>query len=330
MLLFAAAAALPAQKVDTITFTNGDRVTGEIKSLERGKLSYATTALGTVNVKWVHVRRVESPRFFEVTDASGRRHYGALSSPDTGQVAVHVGQFADTVPLAQVVEIAPIGAGLVQRLDGYVDVGYTFAKANRNQQLSFGAEVKYRPRLWRVRVTTSYYYQDQDPGSPTNRGSVDAQGLYNLGRQWAVGGSGGVETNEQTGLDLRSTIGAGTGLRLMRSNEVEAAAFAGLNFSAEDFAGAAPAQTLEAAIGVEGDVFRFGDHELDGAVRASAYPSLTDWGRIRSQADARVTYEVIRDFTVGLTFYHTYDSRPPGGTGAVTDYSGSFTVGWKF
>lgn len=318
--------------MDTITLNNGDRVTGEIKSLDRGKLSYSTSPMGSIDVKWNRVIRIESPRFFEVRVASGRRHYGALAAipEQPGAVDIHVAQFHDTVVLAQVVEIAPIGAGFVQRLDGYVNLGWTLAKANDNRQTTFGAEVRYRPPGWTARVTTDFYYQDQDPGVPNARASLGLLGLKSVGLRWFVGALGGSERNDETGLVLRASGGAGAGLAVLSSNQVEIATYASVTYTNEDFVGAAPTDGAEAAFSVEGDVFKFGDQTLDGSLRVSAFPNLTDWGRVRYQTDARVSYEILRDFTIGLTFYYTYDNRPPGGTGPVSDYASSFTIGWKY
>ena len=50
---FAACKAPPSrQKSDTIHLANGDRITGEIKKLEQGKLRLKTSALDTVYVQW--------------------------------------------------------------------------------------------------------------------------------------------------------------------------------------------------------------------------------------------------------------------------------------
>lgn len=39
-------------KTDRAVFLNGDVLTGEIKSLDRGKLRYSTNAMGTVSIEW--------------------------------------------------------------------------------------------------------------------------------------------------------------------------------------------------------------------------------------------------------------------------------------
>ena len=57
---------------------NGNRITCEIKSLDRGRLKIGTDALETVTVYWQRVVAVASPRLFEVEVESGSRYFGAL------------------------------------------------------------------------------------------------------------------------------------------------------------------------------------------------------------------------------------------------------------
>ena len=48
LLLGIGAGAAEAQKTDSVWIRNGDRITGEVKSLSRGLLKYSTDDLGTV------------------------------------------------------------------------------------------------------------------------------------------------------------------------------------------------------------------------------------------------------------------------------------------
>ena len=330
-LVVAAAPAVAAQKVDTLTFRNGDRVTGEIKRLSRGELEYATSPMGTVGARWIHVVRIESPRFFELTVRSGARYYGALRAPpDTGRVIIHVAHFADTVRLDSIVDIVPIGQGLWHRIGGYLDLGLTFAKANSNTQFTFGAEARYRTRGWLARLTAQSYYQKQASTSATRRSSITFFGQRFLDGLWGVGGSTSLENNEELGLDSRGTLAGAVGLALERSTATLITAYAGLAGTAEDYSGVDRTTNLEGLLALEGDIYRFGDHRLDLSARAHALPSLTDRGRVRVEIDVRVSYELLRDFTLGLTAYDDFDSRPPGGSGSANDYGTSFTVGWTF
>ena len=49
-----------APKTDILVFRNGDHLTGEVKGLDRGRLSFDTDATGTVSIEWAHVSSIES------------------------------------------------------------------------------------------------------------------------------------------------------------------------------------------------------------------------------------------------------------------------------
>ena len=90
-----------ADKVDVITFKNGDRLTCEIKSLDRGSLEISTDPLGTVRVHWGEVTELESPRAFEVQVSSGYEYYGTLRRAAAGQVMVADGGNEVTLDLGE-------------------------------------------------------------------------------------------------------------------------------------------------------------------------------------------------------------------------------------
>ena len=51
-----------AQKTDTVVMLNGDRVTVEIKKLERGRLEASTDGMGTLLIEWDDIEQLSSPR----------------------------------------------------------------------------------------------------------------------------------------------------------------------------------------------------------------------------------------------------------------------------
>ena len=72
---FIALLAVPAraQKTDSITLVNGDRITCEIKLLDKGRLQVSTDDLGTIYVEWDKVASVTANRTFRVVTSSGLR-----------------------------------------------------------------------------------------------------------------------------------------------------------------------------------------------------------------------------------------------------------------
>ena len=74
---------LPAQRVrdEVVELSSGDRVTGEIKGLDRSYLTFRTIDLGTVQIRWQRVVRLNSNRMLEIVLVDGRRLQGSVVSP---------------------------------------------------------------------------------------------------------------------------------------------------------------------------------------------------------------------------------------------------------
>ena len=67
-----------AAKTDIVELLNGDRITCEIKKLERGKLTVKTDGLGTIAIEWDDIQHLTSTARFDIERASGEFIDGAL------------------------------------------------------------------------------------------------------------------------------------------------------------------------------------------------------------------------------------------------------------
>src|SRR5215204_2188626 len=75
-------------RTDVVTLPNGDRITGEIVELERGRLEFKTDDAGTLMLEWDKVASLVSTRQFDVVLIDGRRYLGSLGSADPRSLAV--------------------------------------------------------------------------------------------------------------------------------------------------------------------------------------------------------------------------------------------------
>src|SRR5262249_34501246 len=103
-----------AEKTDVLVLRNGDRITGEIKGLNRGKLDYSTDDAGRLAVEWVKVTRISSPHSFEVEHGSGAKYFGRLAVTDRDGLLYVVGSRVDSLTIPSVVQISPLDAGFFQ------------------------------------------------------------------------------------------------------------------------------------------------------------------------------------------------------------------------
>ena len=65
-----------APKTDVVVLVNGDRITGEVKKLERGILTYGTDFMGTLKIEWGKVVQLRSDQLLELEMLDGTRTNG--------------------------------------------------------------------------------------------------------------------------------------------------------------------------------------------------------------------------------------------------------------
>jgi len=287
--------------------------------------------MGTLAIEWDKVVRITSRHYFEVELESGRRHFGSLPpAARDSQMVVAVAEFSDTLDLAAVVRMYPIETGFVKRINGYLDVGLTLQRANRVRQFTLGAEAIHRSQRWTTQLRFSSYFQSQEgvEGTSRNSGSLGTQ--RQLRDRWLAWGAGQVEQNEELGLELRALLGAGAGRFLAQTNHTVFQATGGLTFTHEEYSSGTSASNLEGLLATELAFFRLDRPKADLKTSLAVYPSLTDFGRVRLDFNARLAYEILKDFTVSLTLFDSFDSRPPGAGGATNDFGTTLSLGWTF
>ena len=321
-----------AAKPDHVVLRNGDRITGEVKGLSRGKLDYNTDDAGRLSIEWEKVARVRSPYVFEIEVASGLRYYGPLDTTDTDAFVVVRGARADTLRITDVVAIAPLSAGFIQRLKAYLDVGFTLAKANHATTFTLDGQVAYRGPAIGAAFTYNSYAQGQDSSPTTTRGLARQSVSWYLPARWSAVALVQAEWNDELDLDHRYTLG-GAGVRVLaQSNRMELFAGAGFVGTQEQYsAGAASTSgtNLEGLLSAEWNAFRFDSPKLDFSTSMALYPSVSEAGRVRGQLNLRVKYELFSDFNVGALITDTFDSRPPEGA-SKNDYVTTLTIGWSY
>lgn len=325
------AAPLAAQKTDTLRLKNGDRLVGEIKSLSRNLLRYSTDNLSMVSIEWDAVASVVSRQAFEIELQSGDKHYGRLGNAPAGYLIVAGAAVADTLPLGLVVHIVPMSQRFWSRVDGYVDVGFTYQQANHNLQFTVGTEAQYRGPRMMAKFQGSHFVQNQDSVEATSRSSLILTETAFLKNRWIAGLTQGYERNEELELIGRTKFGAGVGRYMLQDDAMEFTVGAGAVLLHERYVGQTDGSTtVEGQLSAQLDAFRYNSPKLDLSTSLIVYPGISDWGRVRIDFDTRVSYELIKDFFLTLSLFERYDSRPPSETAAKSDFGTTLSISWTF
>ena len=326
------APAWAAAKTDVAVLRSGDRITGEITELDRGRLTFKTDDMGTLAIEWDKVTSVTASATFEVHELHGGQYFGALRpGPRDGELMVVPVTGAETVlPLWRVVKIERLGATLWKRLEGSVDAGVTYASSSELLTLDLAARVVLNRPGHELTLDGSSTITRQPDADETQRNDVTFNYRRRRPGHWAEFAQAQAEQNKELGFDLRGSVTGGAGRYLLQGRRHDILVALGLRANREKPLEGESTNNLEAALGFSFDRFRYDFPKVDVYATVSGFASLTDWGRVRAELDVRLRREILRDFTVSLRVYESYDSRPITEGAARNDYGGSFGLGWTF
>ena len=262
---------------------------------------------------------------------SGRKHYGSLTTAPAGYLVVTGRVVADTLPLGLVVHIVPMSQRFWSRVDGYVDLGFTYQQANHNLQLTVGTEIGYRGPRSMVQIQGTHFVQDQDSVNATSRSSLTLVEQAFLHNRWIAGLSQGYERNEELELIGRTKFGLGGGRYMVQNDVMELTVGAGAVLLHERYLGQEQGSTtVEGQLTSTLNAFRYNSPKLDLTTSLHIYPGISDWGRVRIDFDTRISYELIKDFFLTLSVFERFDSRPPSETAAKSDFGTTLSISWSF
>ncbi len=332
LILIGLAPAAQAAKTDVVRLINGDDVTGEIKSLEFGELSYSTDSMGTVGIEWEEVVSLRSDQALQVEDTSGTRYFGSLVLASAeGLVAVGLGANVQELDMLKIVRITPIETDerIWQRLEGSVKFGFDTDKASSVTSGNLNANVRYRARTYLLGLDVIASFTDQPGAETTQTQSIGVNYQRFRGNRWFTNWSGSVERNDAQGIDNRLSAGGGLGRYLIQSNNNQFSLLGGLVATREKFIGTDPDTTnAEGQIQIK-YLHRKNEPSSDISFTIDIYPLLEDLSSFRSNSNLSVRKEFIDDLFFDLSFFYNYLSDPPAG--AEKDDSGVITsIGYKF
>jgi hypothetical protein len=338
-----------AQKTDTVTVINGDRMVGEMKDLKRGQLQFKTDAMSTVYVKWPKVVTVATDKVFEIELADGRVYFGSLAAGEQDSVVIVSDSVSVTVSTQSVVDMQRIKPSFWDALDGSVDLGINFTQQNAKADLNLSGEVHYAHRakpdpgrsglIGLDKLSSGFAFTKLDYSATFSRqDSTDDIERYDATlshtRQqknrwfWVVGLQG--ERNSQLSLDFRATAMAGAGRFIRQTNKLDFALWAGPAYSRERFSGESPDNTIPLILAADFEYYTWGALDTNLSSQLSVLPILSQWGRWRINFSLQAKREVLKNFYVNVGLKDAYDSDPTAADANKNDFSFSTSFGWTF
>lgn len=319
-------------KTDVVVLTNGDRYTGEIKSVEQNVLTLNTSAASTISVKWTHIVSLTSSYEYRVDVTSGKQYIGSLAASDTtGEVKIVGPAEVHSVPMSEIFSVLPIDPGFWRKLHGSVNFGFSYTQSNKAIQYSLSADSRYWTPKTLGQVQLNSIFNTQEGAESASQQSLTFFLDRMIKKRSGFFGAGQLQSNPAQGFDLRTVIGGGYDRFLMKRSNGYFIVNAGLVYDRELITDSSRVDnSVEALVGLQ--FANYSDDHPKHTITLSFYTfsNLTDSQRFRAQLNFNVSWTVFHNFSVSINLIDNYDSRPPTLDALKNDLSLNMSIGYTY
>lgn len=298
---------------DKIYLKNGDRVTGTIKELDRGKLRIKTTTMDTVYLNWLDVESIESKTYLRIANTDGSYRYGRVQKSDLTENLniLDNGQIVE-LPVQAIASMKPIRVNETfwHRIEGDVTAGIDYKKASDILLINVASSLRLREEKYELGFGFNWNETQRTLNSNSSRADLNGDYTRLLRDRWFWKASAGLERNQELGIDLRAIVAGSAGKYFLQTSTMRFEVNAGLAASSENRTDDTKQQSLEGLIRSSFDLFRLNIPMTRLSANVNVFPGITESGRIRVNTDITLRNELFRDFFWDLSFYSNFDNQP--------------------
>jgi hypothetical protein len=329
--LTGSSAALAAH-TDVVTFKNGDKLTGEVKTLNRGRLTFKNDPVGTIFIQWDEIAYLSVDQDIQVETQNGARYFGhILLGDEEFQIVVDRPSGPEVIDASRVISMNPIDQHGLRDIDLDVSLGYNFTKASNITQFSFDMDAQYRTRQRILFAEMSSSLSDSTGNETSERQTLNLNYTRLRANRWLNDGGLSFEHNDELGINLRTSLSAGGGRILVQSNHSNFILTGGLKATRENInLQVEEVDSLESYGMLSWEWFRYDTPELDWSTNLEIIPSLTESGRVRSEFDATLKWEIVADLYWRLSYFFSYDNQPQATSDVSEDFGVTTSIGYSF
>ena len=317
-------------QIDSLRFTTGDYVLGEVSSMQRGVLVIETDYSDSdFTIEWKKITWIKTESQFLITLANGEKYFGHLESQTDSTVNILTEEGESLlVDQEDIVYLSAYDDKFLDRLSASISVGLDMAKANNLRQFSTRSSLGYKAEKWNTGASLYNLTSAQDDVDDIQRTEADVSFSYLLPYKLYGIATVSYLSNTEQNIDNRVNAQLGAGRFLIQNNDLDWGVKLGANRNIERYSNdTEDRESWEGFLGTDFNVFDLGD--LDLLLSLMAYPSITEAGRWRTDSKFDIKYEFPMDIFIKMGFSLNYDNRPAEGA-SETDYVFNISVGWDW
>ncbi len=317
---------------DLIYLTNGDKITGNIKELDRGKLRVRTHTMDTIYINWVDVESIESDKYLRIAKSDGSYEYGQLErSEQRGALGVVGGEVVVDVPIEEIAAVRAlrVSESFFQRLEGDIRAGADYKKATDIVNVNVATNIRLREEAYEIGFGFDWNETQRSDNNDASRAEVFGEYTRLKDNRWFWKASARLERNDELGLKLRTLLSGSVGRYFVQTPTLRWEVNAGLAGNQEKNVDDTSVVSTEGLVSSSFDVFILSVPMTRLSASVNLFPGITEKGRFRSNANLTLRHELVPDVFVELQYYNTFDNRPSEGS-QKRDYGIITSIGATF
>ncbi|MCA8977678.1 MAG: DUF481 domain-containing protein [Planctomycetes bacterium] len=320
-----------AMAQDCLTLTNGDVVSGAIRTMADGKVTIVSPVLGEIIVGLTEITNLVTADQVELQTVTGESLRRRITGIEDASLCVFGGGAA--IPLDSVDMINPPPAEEPKWTGSVAFNGMWVDGNTRRRTVGATGEAVRKTDADRITVDAHWDYAEDKPvGADWNltqrRAGAGAKYDYFIDERWYALLTTRVLGDTFADLDLRLTAGAGVGYTLIDDDTTQLTAEAGLSYFDETYRSNTPSKDYVAArVAYKLAHQMTKDTKLNHSVEA--YPSLEDSNDVYLQMKTELITNLSGSMIASLAHVMDYDNTPSPGL-KRTDHRVLLSIGWSF
>lgn len=224
-------------KADEVRLKNGDRLSGEVVSMEAKKLVLNTSYAGKISIHWAEISSLTTDETIHVVLIDGTIINGISISSDKGKMKLETEQIQKTVSIEMAnVKSINIWPALSVKLDMRANLGINKAKGNTDTEIyHFDGEAIARKAKNRYTIGGKINKEYADGDKTADNFLAYMKYDHFLTQKWYFNTNASVERDTFKDLNLRLIIGTGVGYQFYETELTNLYTEVGLAYVNEDF-----------------------------------------------------------------------------------------------
>ncbi len=207
---------------DEVIMKNGDRLQGEVVSMEEGKLIFKTPYASKNVIPWDQVERLTSEKILEVSLPDKETLKGKAVTAEDGALILkpETGPVTEPIPMGQVKAMAPPKPPAEWEFTTKASAGISVEHGNTEKQ-TFTGDLHLGLKKMPHRITFYGELNKEQAGDPSveteNNALVNLDYNRFLSEDWYLFGNSQAQQDEFADLDLMWSVAAGAGYQFWHS-----------------------------------------------------------------------------------------------------------------